>query len=89
MSQDLVNTINCVVNDCKFCQKFERSMARPRVTLPKSTSFNEIVTLDLKEIGSKYDLCMVDSFMRFMQEKLIPNKKADTTINAVNNSWGL
>ena len=64
-------------------------MGRPRVNLPKSTSFNEIVTLDLKEFGSKYILWMMDSFMRFMQGKLIPKNKADTIINAVNNSWCL
>ena len=55
-SPEMVNTINRVVNDCKVCQKFEKSVARPRVTLPKATSFNEVVTLDLKEFGPKYIL---------------------------------
>ena len=56
---------------------------RPRVTLPKSTSFNEVVSLDLKEFGSKYILWMIDSFSRFMVEKLLNNKKADTIIQAI------
>ena len=56
MSPELLNVIESVVNDCKVFQKFQRSVARPRVTLPKSTSFNEVVALDLKEIGSKYVL---------------------------------
>ena len=56
--------INCVDNNCKVCQKFERSVARPRVSLPKATSFNEIVTLDLKEFGNKYVLWMIESLMR-------------------------
>ena len=89
MSQDLVNVINRVVNDCKVCQKFERSVARPRVTLPKSKSFNEIVTLYLKEFRSKYILWMVDNFTKFMHGRLIPNKKVDTIINAVNDSWSM
>ena len=89
MSPDLVGTITQVVNGCKVCQKFEKSVSRPRVTLPKSTSFNEVVTMDLKEFGSKYVLWMVDSFMRFIQEKLIPNKKVDTVIEALNTSWCL
>ena len=87
MSPELVTVINRVVNDCKVCQKFEKSIARPRVTLPKSTSFNEIVTLDLKEFGSKYVLWMVDSFTRFIQGKLISNKKAETIIDALTDSW--
>ncbi len=35
--------IERVVNDCKVCQKFQKSIAHPRVTLPKTTSFNEVV----------------------------------------------
>ena len=62
MSPELVLVIDHVVNDCRVCQKFQKSIAQPRVTLPKSTSFNEIVTLDLKEFGLKYVLWMVVSF---------------------------
>ena len=36
MLPELCNVIHRVVNDCKVCQKFSRSVARPRVTLPKS-----------------------------------------------------
>ena len=89
MCPDLINVINHVVETCKVCQKFEKSVARPRVTLPKSTSFNEVVTLDLKEFGSKYILWMVDSFTRFIQGKLISKKKAETIIDTVNITWCL
>ena len=84
MSPGLVDTINRVVNHCKVCQKFKKSVARLRVTLLKVTSFNEVVTLDVKEFSSKYVLWMVDIFTRFIQGKLITNKRADTIINAVN-----
>ena len=77
ISPEMTNIIERVVNDCKVCQKFKKSIARPRVTLPKATSFNEVVTLDLKEFGTKYVLWMIDSFSRFMVGKLITNKKAD------------
>ena len=55
--------------------------------MPKLTSFNEIVTLELKEFGLKYILWMVDSFKRFIQGKLIPNKKADTILATLTDSW--
>ena len=66
MSTDLVDTVNRVVNDCRVCQKFEKSVTKLKITLPKSTGFNEVVTLDLKEFGSKYVLWMICSFSRFM-----------------------
>ena len=75
------------MNDYKVCQKFKTSIARPRVTLPKATSFNEVVTLDLKEFGTKYVLRIIDSFSRFMVGKLITNKKADTVMQAIMDSW--
>ena len=80
MSPEMMNTIDRVVNDCKVCQKFQKSIARPRVTLPKASSFNEVVTLDLKEFGNKYILWIIDKFSRFMVGKLINNKRADTII---------
>ena len=63
MSTEILSIIERVVNDCRVCQNFEKSVARPRVSLPKAILFNEIVTLDLKEFGSKYVLWMVDSFI--------------------------
>ena len=66
--------------------EFGKGMAQKRVTLSKVISFNEVVTLELKEVGSKYILWMVDSFTRFIQGKLMNNKKADTIVKALNNS---
>ena len=79
--------IERVVNDCQICQKFQKSIARSRVPLPKTRSFNEVVTLDLKEFRSKYVLWIVDSFTRFIQGKLINNKRADTIIQALTDTW--
>ena len=87
MSPDLLNIIQRVVNDCRVCQKFQKSIPSLRVILPKVSLFNEITTLDLKEFGNKYVLWMVDSFSRFIQGKLISNKKADTIIFALTDSW--
>ena len=58
---DTVKLIKQVVRDCKICQKFGRSMVKPKVALPKASSFNEIVTLDLKQFGGKYVLWCIDA----------------------------
>ena len=60
MSPDMMDIINRVVNDCKFCKKFQKSVARPRGTLPIAMSFNKVVTLDLNEFGIKYVIWVVD-----------------------------
>ena len=86
---ETVKTIRQVVKDFKICQKFGRSMVRPKVALPRATSINEILTLDLKQFGSKYVLWCIDAFTRFVQGKLLNNKRAETIVNAVNESWNL
>ena len=45
--------IKKVCQNCKVCQKFKRSQSRPKVSLPKVTDFNEVVTLDLKQFDGK------------------------------------
>merc|ERR1712240_366210 len=84
-----VKTIRQVVKDCKICQKFGRSIVRPKVALPRAASFNEIVTLDLKQFGNKYVLWCIDACTRFIQGKLLRNKKAETILNAINECWNL
>ena len=55
--------------------------------MSKVPKINEVVTMDLKEFGSKYVLRMIDSFSRFIVGKLLNNKKADTIIQALMDSW--
>ena len=84
-----MKTIKNVIRDCKVCQKFERSMVKPKIALPKAELFNEIVTLDLKQFGGRYVLWCVDAFPRFVQGKLLNNKKEETIVNALKECWNL
>ena len=86
---ETIKTIRKVVKDCKIYQKFGRSMVKPKVALPRATSFNEIVILDLKQFGNKYVLWCIDAFTRFVQGKLLNDKKAEMIVNAINESWNL
>merc|ERR1712240_115741 len=86
---DTVKTIKRVVRDCKICQKFGKSMVKPKTALPNASLFNEVVTLDLKQFGNKHVLWCIDSFTRFIQGKLLRNKKADTVLNTINECWNL
>ena len=85
----LVKTVKSVLADCKVCQKFGKSMVKPKVAMPRAGSFNEIVMLDLKEFGDKSVLWCIDAFTRFVQGKLLNNKKAETIIEAINECWNM
>ena len=64
---ETVKRIKEVVKDCKVCQKFGRSMVKPKVAMPKAGAFNEIVTLDLKQFRNKYVLWCIYAITRFVQ----------------------
>ena len=51
------------------------------------TDFNQIVTIDLKQFGSKYVLWIVCSFTRFIQGIVLKDKKASSIINGLNIAW--
>ena len=83
MSPTVSKNIKKVVKDCRICQKFAKSVSRPKVTLPKASSFNKIVTLDLKSFGLKHVLWIIDSFSRFVQGKVIQNKRVDKIVSTI------
>merc|ERR1712082_417635 len=84
---DTIKTIKKVVQECRVCQKFSKSMVKPKIALPIATSFNEVVTLDLKQFKNKYILWCVDACTRFIQGKLLENKQAETIIDAINDCF--
>ena len=59
-------------------EKNGRSISKPSVAIPRALDFNSIVTLDLKEMGKKYILWMVDAFSRVLLGAVMKDKKADT-----------
>ena len=55
-----------VSDDCEVCRKFKKSPNRPKVGLPTSSDFNEVVALDLKERfnNKEYILYCICTFSR-------------------------
>ena len=87
LTDEIKKTIRKVVINCKVCQKFKRSLGRPKVAISKVTDFNQIVAIDLKQNGSKYILWMVCSFTRFISGVVLSNKRMGTVVEALNNGW--
>ena len=53
--------IDKVVDKCSICRLISRKMNKKRVGLPKATTFNEVVSIDLKIHGnSTYVLWCVE-----------------------------
>ncbi len=87
LDDEVRKKIKRVCEQCRVCKKFKKSLGRPKVSLPKVMDFNEIVSLDCKQFGSKNVLWMVDTFTRFIQGKVLKNKEALTVVDALNEAW--
>ena len=72
-------------------RNLRKSLAKPKAAWPKLTDFNQVVTLDLKEIkeGNKkaYILWMICGFTRFIRGAVIKTKDGVTTFESLMNNW--
>ena len=78
-----------IVSNCKVCQTFRKSQERPKVSMPKSTEINSVVSLDLKELFSekKYILYLTCETSHYIRGKVISDKKPETIISAIEEIW--
>ena len=72
-----------IVDKCEICKKNSKSKPKPTVVIPKATEFNSIVAIDLKVMGEKYILWMVCACTRFIQGKVLNDKKPETIVKAL------
>ena len=79
-----------VIDQCKTCSAFRKSPPRPKVGMPPSSDFNEIVGLDLKVVNKnkgEYILWIVDLFSKMIKGKYIKNKLPATIIEGIISTW--
>jgi len=80
--------IEKICEECQVCQLSRRKANRKKTSLPKSTAFNQVVTMDLKVHGDgTYILWMCDDATRLIKGQVIKNKEPETIIAAMDNLW--
>ena len=75
---------------CKTCKLFSPTPPRPVVSLPAARDFNEVLTLDLKEVkvqNYKYILHMIDGFTRLSVSVFLRNKNPETIVHYLMRNW--
>ena len=74
---------------CEICRKFKKPKLKPIVCMPLADKFNGVVCMDLKEHihNRSWIFHMIDSATKYSAAQLITNKKAETVIQAMFNSW--
>lgn len=80
--------IKQVVNNCNVCFKFKKPPAKPVVSLPMSKEFNDIVSVDLHQLGPKlWYLHIMDLFTKFSAACIVKSKKSEVFVAKFIRHW--
>ena len=89
-SKEARAVIDDIYKRCTTCKKFSPTPPKPVVSLPVSSEFTEVLTMDLKEIKVhryKYILHMIDGYSRFTVSVFIRDKRPETIVHNVMLHW--
>ena len=81
-----------IKESCDSCHKNCKNKPRPKFALPRVETFNQIVTIDLKEYDKnvrqrRYICYLIDVHTRFVTAKFIPNKNPDQIVETIMEKW--
>ena len=83
----LKEELEAVTEACEVCRRYKRPLPRPVVALPTSSSFNEVVALDIKFYHGTPLLHLIDSCTRFSATRVLRNKEAGVVIASIFEMW--
>ena len=87
-NEGVAEVIRTVSSNCDTCKRFKKPPLKPAVGFPLASSFNETVSLDLKQFDSNlYILHMIDHLSRYNSACLIRNKKKETIVQGLMKYW--
>ena len=79
-----------IIDNCETCSKMKKAPPRPKVGLPVSNDFNQVVAMDLKVVDKAkghYILWLVDTFSKLIKGKYIKDKNPSTIIEGIISTW--
>lgn len=84
---DFSDILQSISENCNVCRQFRRTPSRPVVALPMASSFNEVVSMDIKVWKSRYILHMIDMYSRLCVSVFVKSKEPSVIIHTFLKSW--
>ena len=88
--KEMTKMLEKIHGSCRTCKLFSKVPPRPVVALPAASEFNQVITMDLKEVkiqAFKYILHLIDGFTRLSVSVFLRNKQATTIISEFMKNW--
>ncbi|KAG1704025.1 Retrovirus-related Pol polyprotein [Nymphon striatum] len=87
-TEEHLNCVDHVTEGCDVCKRYKKTPARPVVSLPLATEYNEVVAIDLKIWKPNiYFLHMVDIATRFSLATVIRKKTPEVIADKIMALW--
>ena len=87
VSNKVLDHIPSIVDTCRVCRMWTRPTPHAVTTVRLNTQFNQCVQVDLLFWNSFVILHMCDCCIKFSAATIIPDREAQTCINAITNIW--
>ena len=93
----IMRKIGRVFECCKICRKYQRKDSKPKVGLPKASSVNECVSIDLKPVSSltgdssdkRQIVYCVCELSRYTKAGISRSKESEDVVSVLLNTWCL
>ena len=81
--------VNKLYESCEPCFELQQTKSKFKVSLPMAHDFNQTLCMDLKiwSGSGKIILYVIDMFTRYVQAKVIPNKKPESVLKVLIEEW--
>ena len=79
--------IDEIGEDFSTCLKYKKAPLKPVVGLPLSKHFNNVISMDLKEINDHKILYMVDHTTWFISAAVVKSKHKEEIVQATFQHW--
>ena len=87
-TKNISKIVEEITKQCNICKLYKKPLPRPAVSIPKSLSFNEIVAMDLRQLGDNlWHLHFIDEFSRFSNVVVIKSKQSNVIIQNFLKHW--
>ena len=85
--EDYLELLEDIERKCDLCKRYTKTPARPVVSMPMATRFNEKIAMDLKQWKGRWILHMIDMWSRYTISVFINRKRPSDVINALMQRW--
>ena len=79
--------LQIITEECETCKRFKRPPARPVVSLPLATTFNDTVAMDIKFYHGTPLLHLIDCCTRFSMTAALTSKHAKVVVENIFKLW--